>query len=213
MVLKVTEASWFISLLGMEAALAICSGSEPWIIGATCNHVTRSGTNEISRTKWCAKTVVALTTMMFWFISCRWYYTRVTPRPRRCSMFVFTVISVVIIIIILIIVTLLLALILRFCFLLLLGVSFCPSSRKSHLLCYLRTSLVFSRNKFRIAFSSCASVRIRFSESHCLCATVIMASDMPDLSHLTPEEREIIKSVMMRQKQEEERENEIMRWV
>lgn len=38
-----------------------------------------------------------------------------------------------------------------------------------------------------------------------------MASDLPDLSHLTPEERQIIQSVMMRQKQEEERELEIMR--
>lgn len=38
-----------------------------------------------------------------------------------------------------------------------------------------------------------------------------MASDMPDLSHLTAEERQIIESVMMRQKQEEEREHEIMR--
>lgn len=39
-------------------------------------------------------------------------------------------------------------------------------------------------------------------------------SDMeegPDLSHLTPEERAIIESVMVRQKQEEEREQEIMR--
>ncbi|XP_055698972.1 regulating synaptic membrane exocytosis protein 2 isoform X2 [Phlebotomus papatasi] len=36
-------------------------------------------------------------------------------------------------------------------------------------------------------------------------------ADMPDLSHLTAEERAIIESVMMRQKQEEERENEIMR--
>ncbi|KAK6633368.1 hypothetical protein RUM44_003970 [Polyplax serrata] len=36
-------------------------------------------------------------------------------------------------------------------------------------------------------------------------------SDMPDLSHLTEEERQIIEKVMMRQKQEEERENEIMR--
>lgn len=35
--------------------------------------------------------------------------------------------------------------------------------------------------------------------------------DMPDLSHLTAEERAIIEGVMMRQKQEEERENEIMR--
>nr|CAD7576626.1 unnamed protein product [Timema californicum] len=35
-------------------------------------------------------------------------------------------------------------------------------------------------------------------------------ADLPDLSHLTPEERRIIESVMMRQKQEEERENEIM---
>ncbi|XP_048518491.1 regulating synaptic membrane exocytosis protein 2 isoform X2 [Dendroctonus ponderosae] len=33
----------------------------------------------------------------------------------------------------------------------------------------------------------------------------------PDLSHLTPEERTIIESVMVRQKQEEEREQEIMR--
>ncbi|CAH0557174.1 unnamed protein product [Brassicogethes aeneus] len=33
----------------------------------------------------------------------------------------------------------------------------------------------------------------------------------PDLSHLTPEERAIIESVMVRQKQEEEREQEIMR--
>jgi hypothetical protein len=36
-------------------------------------------------------------------------------------------------------------------------------------------------------------------------------ADMPDLSHLTEEERRIIESVMMRQRQEEERENEIMR--
>ncbi|XP_058117716.1 regulating synaptic membrane exocytosis protein 2 [Anopheles ziemanni] len=36
-------------------------------------------------------------------------------------------------------------------------------------------------------------------------------ADMPDLSHLTQEERAIIEGVMMRQKQEEERENEIMR--
>lgn len=35
-------------------------------------------------------------------------------------------------------------------------------------------------------------------------------ADMPDLSHLTPEERAIIENVMMRQRQEEERENEIM---
>ncbi|XP_018323421.1 regulating synaptic membrane exocytosis protein 2 isoform X6 [Agrilus planipennis] len=35
--------------------------------------------------------------------------------------------------------------------------------------------------------------------------------DGPDLSHLTPEERAIIESVMVRQKQEEEREKEIMR--
>lgn len=38
-------------------------------------------------------------------------------------------------------------------------------------------------------------------------------ADMPDLSHLTEEERKIIENVMMRQKQEEERENEIMRCV
>uniref|UniRef100_A0A336LPD8 CSON009705 protein n=1 Tax=Culicoides sonorensis TaxID=179676 RepID=A0A336LPD8_CULSO len=36
-------------------------------------------------------------------------------------------------------------------------------------------------------------------------------ADMPDLSHLTPEERAIIENVMQRQKQEEDRENEIMR--
>ncbi|XP_069676281.1 regulating synaptic membrane exocytosis protein 2 isoform X15 [Periplaneta americana] len=36
-------------------------------------------------------------------------------------------------------------------------------------------------------------------------------ADLPDLSHLTAEERRIIESVMMRQKQEEEREHEIMR--
>ncbi|XP_026323576.1 regulating synaptic membrane exocytosis protein 2 isoform X2 [Hyposmocoma kahamanoa] len=36
-------------------------------------------------------------------------------------------------------------------------------------------------------------------------------ADMPDLSHLTPEERAIIEGVMMRQKQEEQREHEIMR--
>lgn len=38
-------------------------------------------------------------------------------------------------------------------------------------------------------------------------------ADMPDLSHLTAEERSIIEGVLMRQKQEEERENEIMRLV
>uniref|UniRef100_A0A8D8HYM9 Regulating synaptic membrane exocytosis protein 2 n=1 Tax=Culex pipiens TaxID=7175 RepID=A0A8D8HYM9_CULPI len=36
-------------------------------------------------------------------------------------------------------------------------------------------------------------------------------ADMPDLSHLTQEERAIIENVMQRQRQEEERENEIMR--
>lgn len=38
-------------------------------------------------------------------------------------------------------------------------------------------------------------------------------ADMPDLSHLTQEERAIIENVMQRQRQEEERENEIMRYV
>lgn len=38
-------------------------------------------------------------------------------------------------------------------------------------------------------------------------------ADMPDLSHLTPEERAIIEGVIMRQKQEEQREHEIMRCV
>ncbi|XP_072388810.1 regulating synaptic membrane exocytosis protein 2 [Diabrotica undecimpunctata] len=38
-----------------------------------------------------------------------------------------------------------------------------------------------------------------------------MENTGPDLSHLTPEERAIIESVMMRQKQEEEREQEILR--
>ncbi|XP_063633635.1 regulating synaptic membrane exocytosis protein 2 isoform X13 [Cydia splendana] len=36
-------------------------------------------------------------------------------------------------------------------------------------------------------------------------------ADMPDLSHLTPEERAIIEGVMLRQRQEEQREHEIMR--
>lgn len=36
-------------------------------------------------------------------------------------------------------------------------------------------------------------------------------ADMPDLSHLTPEERAIIEGVMMRQRQEEQREHEVMR--
>lgn len=38
-------------------------------------------------------------------------------------------------------------------------------------------------------------------------------ADMPDLSHLTPEERAIIENVMLRQKQEEESEKELMKWV
>jgi hypothetical protein len=42
------------------------------------------------------------------------------------------------------------------------------------------------------------------------CCLFAMA-DLPDISHLTAEERRIIESVMMRQKQEEEREHEIMR--
>lgn len=36
-------------------------------------------------------------------------------------------------------------------------------------------------------------------------------ADMPDLSHLTPEERAIIENVMLRQKQEEESEKELMK--
>ena len=38
-------------------------------------------------------------------------------------------------------------------------------------------------------------------------------ADMPDLSHLTPEERAIIENVMLRQKQEEASEHELMKWV
>lgn len=34
---------------------------------------------------------------------------------------------------------------------------------------------------------------------------------VPDMSHLTPEERSTIEEVIIRQKQEEEKENEIMR--
>lgn len=47
----------------------------------------------------------------------------------------------------------------------------------------------------------------------CWCWVLRMASEMPDLSHLTPEEREIIESVVHRQKQEEQKEQEIMRLV
>lgn len=36
-------------------------------------------------------------------------------------------------------------------------------------------------------------------------------ADMPDLSHLTPEERAIIENVMLRQKQEEDNEKELMK--
>lgn len=59
---------------------------------------------------------------------------------------------------------------------------------------------------------------LSLSDPQPLCAidyllATAMASDIPDLSHLTAEERQIIESVMMRQKQEEERELEIMRWV
>jgi hypothetical protein len=36
--------------------------------------------------------------------------------------------------------------------------------------------------------------------------------DLPDLSHLTEEERRIIENVMLRQRQEEEKESEIMRY-
>lgn len=36
---------------------------------------------------------------------------------------------------------------------------------------------------------------------------------MPDLSHLTPEERAIIENVMLRQKHEEDTEKELMKWV
>lgn len=36
---------------------------------------------------------------------------------------------------------------------------------------------------------------------------------VPDMSHLTPEERSTIEEVIIRQKQEEEKENEIMRYV
>lgn len=36
-------------------------------------------------------------------------------------------------------------------------------------------------------------------------------ADMPDLSHLTPEERAIIENVMLRQKQEEDSEQELMK--
>ena len=38
-------------------------------------------------------------------------------------------------------------------------------------------------------------------------------ADLPDISYLTPEERRIIEDVILRQKEEEERQNEIMRSV
>ena len=38
-----------------------------------------------------------------------------------------------------------------------------------------------------------------------------VASPMPDLSHLTEEERKIIESVLQRQREEEEKEQEILR--
>lgn len=38
-------------------------------------------------------------------------------------------------------------------------------------------------------------------------------ADMPDLSHLTPEERAIIENVIHRQKIEEDNERELMKWV
>lgn len=43
------------------------------------------------------------------------------------------------------------------------------------------------------------------------CVYKYKMADLPDLSHLTAEERAIIENVMMRQKEEEEREKEIMR--
>ncbi len=36
---------------------------------------------------------------------------------------------------------------------------------------------------------------------------------MPDLSHLTEEERKLIESVLQRQREEEEKEQEILRYV
>lgn len=62
-----------------------------------------------------------------------------------------------------------------------------------------------------IAPSLCRVVAL-FSAA-CWCWVLRMASEMPDLSHLTPEEREIIESVVHRQKQEEQKEQEIMRLV
>lgn len=35
---------------------------------------------------------------------------------------------------------------------------------------------------------------------------------MPDLAHLTEEERQIIETVLQRQREEEEKEQEILRW-
>ena len=44
-------------------------------------------------------------------------------------------------------------------------------------------------------------------------AQVVVSSPMPDLSHLTEDERRIIESVLMRQRREEEQETEIVRLV
>ncbi len=41
-------------------------------------------------------------------------------------------------------------------------------------------------------------------------ARVSMESEMPDLSHLTPEERRVIENVLIRQRQEEEQERIIV---
>lgn len=41
----------------------------------------------------------------------------------------------------------------------------------------------------------------------------VAASPMPDLSHLTEDERRIIESVLMRQRREEEQETEIVRYI
>lgn len=45
----------------------------------------------------------------------------------------------------------------------------------------------------------------------CVCVCKMSAPEMPDLSHLTEEERKIILSVMDRQRKEEEKEQSMLK--
>lgn len=78
-------------------------------------------------------------------------------------------------------------------------------------LCSVENDLVLCFKRIVVVIVLCYNFLIRERSSFAiLLRRYSMETEMPDLSHLTPEERRVIENVLMRQRQEEEQERLIV---